>query len=120
MKDIRIYINENTDDMYYKQILTYTISDDETRPSFEELLTDIGFIDMPDQSTWALPFSTKLTPSDVVNKIISWSKGKDITICKSDFVQIFRATAVKVAENDHRAGIDSRNLVYDPVTKGLK
>ena len=106
--------------MYYKQLLTYTISDNETRSSFEELFTNMDFIDMPDQTTWALPFSTKLTSSDVVNKIISWSKGKDITIDKKDFVQIFRATPVKVAENTHHAGIDSRKLVYDPVTKGLK
>lgn len=120
MKDINIYIKENNGDMYYKQILTYTISDDDTRPSLEELLTNMGFMDMPDQSTWALPFRKKLTPNDVVNKIISWSKGKDVTIDKKDFIQIFRATAVKVAEDDRRAGIDSRKLVYDPVTKGLK
>ena len=120
MKHISTFINEKTEDMYYKQLLTYTISNDEARSSFEELLTNMGFIDMPDQSTLALPFSTKLTSSDVVNKIISWSKDKDITIDKNDFVQLFRATPVKVAENTHHAGIDSRKLVYDPVTKGLK
>ena len=106
--------------MYYKQILTFTISDDETRPLFEKLLTDMGFKDMPDQSTWALPFSSKLSKLEVVNRIVRWSKSDDIIIDKKDFVQIFRATPVKVAENDHRAGIDSRKLVYDSETKGLK
>lgn len=106
--------------MYYKQILTYTISDDGTRSSFEELLKSMGFFDMPDQSTWALPFSTELTSSEAVNIIINWSKGEDITIDKNDFVQIFRATAVKVAENKRSAGIESRKLTYNLVTKGLK
>ena len=39
--------------MYYKQVLTYTISDNDSRASFEELLDDMGFVEMPDQSTWA-------------------------------------------------------------------
>ena len=120
MKDIKTFINENTEDMYYKQILTYTISNDETRPLFEELLTNMGLKDMPDQSTWALPFSSTLTNMDVVNRIVRWSKDEKIKIDKNDFVQIFRATPVKVAENTRHAGIDSRKLVYDPVTKGMK
>ena len=71
MKHITTYINENTEDMYYKQLLTYTISNNETRSSFKELLTNMGFIDMPDQSTWALPFSTNVAPMLVLHSSIS-------------------------------------------------
>lgn len=106
--------------MYYKQILTFTISDDDSRDSFIELLENMGFKNMPDQSTWALPFSSTMTKVDVVNRIVRWSKYKNITIGNSDFIQIFRATPVKVAEDDHRAGIDSRKLVHDLKTQGLK
>ena len=105
--------------MFYKQILTYTISDDDSRESFEELLDEMEFREMPDQSTWALPFKSGLTNLGVVMRIKEWSRRDDVLISKSDFVQIFRATPVKVAENDNRAGIDSRKLVYNSETKGL-
>lgn len=120
MKDIKTFLNENTEDMYYKQILTFTISDDDSRDSFIELLESMSFKNMPDQSTWALPFSSALNKLDVANRIIRWSMDEEIIIDKKDFVQIFRATAVKVADNNHQAGIDSRTLVYDSKTQGLK
>lgn len=120
MKHITTFLNENTGDMCYKQILTYTISDDETRLSFEDLLTNIGFKDMQDQSTWALPFSSTLSKLCVINRIVCWSRSKDVVIDKKDFVQIFRAIVVKGSEDKSYAGIDSRKLVCDLKTKGLK
>lgn len=34
--------------MYYKMILTYKFSDDDTLSSFEELVEDLGFIEVED------------------------------------------------------------------------
>lgn len=39
----------------FNAIITYTISDDDIREEFSELLEDIGFEEQDDQSTYALP-----------------------------------------------------------------
>lgn len=115
IKDLPTFIK---DSMRYRQVLTYTISDNDSRISFEELLDEMGFKEMDDQSTWALPFSSNLTHSKVVTKIKNWSTSDDAELDKDDFIQIFRA--VVVAENGKNyPGIDSMLLVYDPKTRGL-
>lgn len=106
--------------MNYKQVLTYNFSEDDTRNSFEELLNDMGFRNMPDQSTWALPFGSRLTNQSVINKIIDWSKDIDNVIKRSDFVHVFRAVAVEDRDGELYPGLNSVFLRYDVTTKGLK
>lgn len=105
---------------HYKQIITYNFSVNETRNSFMELLDSLGFREMPDQSTWALPFSSKLSTANVEKEIKDWSKGKDVFIEDDDFVHLFSAVAVPVANGDHYAGISTSLLRYDVRTDGLK
>ena len=106
--------------MNYKQVLTYNFSIDETRNSFEELLNDMGFRDMPDQSTWALLYSSRLTKHSVINLIIEWSKDDDNVIKSRDFVHVFRSVAVADRDGGLYPGIDTVFLRYDATTKGLK
>ena len=115
IKDLPTFIK---DSMRYKQVLTYTISDDDTRDSFEVLLDEMGFKVMNDQSTWALSFSSKLTHSKVVSIIKNWSILNDVELNKDDFIQIFRAVTV-AEDGKNNPGIDSRLLVYDPKTRGF-
>lgn len=39
----------------FNAIITYTISDDDLREEFMELIEEIGFLPQEDQSTYALP-----------------------------------------------------------------
>ena len=44
--------------MYYKHILTYNFSEDDTRASFMELVEGLGYMEAEDQSTYVLPFAS--------------------------------------------------------------
>ena len=74
--------------MYYRMILTYNFSDDDTRLSFEELVQGLGFVKAEDQSTYVLPYGDK-TLKVILEPIVEWSEDKDIKISADDFVQLF-------------------------------
>lgn len=116
IKDLPTFIK---DSMRYRQVLTYTISNDDTRGSFEELLDEMEFKKMDDQSTWVLPFSSNLTPFDVVDRIKDWNISDDAELDKGDFIQIFSAVAVEKNGKNY-PGIDSRLLVYNSKTMRIE
>ena len=66
--------------MYYRMILTYNFSDDDTRSSFEELVEVLGFVEAEDQSTDVLPYVVQKQSKDVTEPIVIWSEDKDIKI----------------------------------------
>ena len=115
MKHITAFINENTEDMCYRMILTYDFSDDATRSSFEELVEGLGFVDAEDQSTYVLPYVIQKQSKDVVEPIKKWSTAKDIEITEEDFVQLFYL----IKDNDEKRKIASKYLKYNPKTEGL-
>lgn len=105
--------------MYYKHILTYNFSEDDTRSSFMELVEGLGYIEAEDQSTYVLPSSEALTLTDATKTIEDWSTKRDVQISKEDFVQLFFLTSVKI--NDKKvARMGSKFMKYNPTTKGLK
>lgn len=103
--------------MYYKMILTYDFSDDDTRSSFDELVEGLGFVEADDQSTYVLPYGNKVS-KDVLDPIVKWSEGKDIKISADDFVQLFYL-AYETADENKVIKIASKFLKYNPKTKGL-
>lgn len=103
--------------MYYRMILTYNFSDDDTRSSFEELVEELGFIKAEDQSTYVLPYGNK-TSKDVLEPIVKWSEDEDIKISADDFVQLFYL-AYETADENKVIKIASKFLKYNPKTKGL-
>lgn len=115
MKTLSDYIKG--EDMYYRMILTYNFSDDDTRSSFEELVEELGFIKAEDQSTYVLPYGNK-TSKDVLEPIVKWSEDEDIKISADDFVQLFYL-AYETADENKVIKIASKFLKYNPKTKGL-
>ncbi len=105
------------EDMYYRMILTYNFSDDETRSSFEELVEKLGFVKAEDQSTYVLPYVDK-TSKDILEPIGKWSVDKDIKISADDFVQLFYL-AYETVDGKKVFKIASKFLKYNPKTKGL-
>ena len=103
--------------MYYRMILTYNFSDDDTRSSFEELVEKLGFVEAEDQSTYVLPYVDK-TSKVILEPIVKWSLDKDIKLSSDDFVQLFYLTYEKVDGKWIRK-IASKFLKYNPKTKGL-
>lgn len=103
--------------MYYRMILTYNFSEDDTRSSFEELVEDLGFVEAEDQSTYVLPYGNK-TSKDVLEPIIKWSDDKDIKISADDFVQLFYL-AYETVDGKKIHKIASKFLKYNSKTKGL-
>ena len=110
------YIKDHN--MYYKMILTYNFSDDDTRSSFEELVEGFGFVEAEDQSTYVLPYSNSLKSTDVTNAIGDWSLIKDIQISKEDFVQLFYLLSLTINEKKVTK-IASKYMEYNSKTKGL-
>lgn len=105
--------------MYYKHILTYNFSEDDTRASFMELVEGLGYMEAEDQSTYVLPSSKSLKAKDVADAIVDWSKEKDIKISKEDFVQLFYLAPVQI--NDKKVTMmASKFMKYIPTTNGLK
>lgn len=117
MKDIDVYINERNNDMYYRMILTYNFSDDDTRSSFEELVEELGFVEAEDQSTYVLPYVINKKSKDVTEPIVEWSEDEDIFISEDDFVQLFYL--LKDIAKDGKTKIASKYLSYDADTEGL-
>lgn len=105
--------------MYYKHILTYNFSEDDTRSSFMELVEGLGYIEAEDQSTYVLPSSKSLKAQDVADAIVDWSKEKDIKITKDDFVQLFYLSSL-TAGDQKVTKMASKFMQYNPTTKGLK
>lgn len=104
--------------MYYKMILTYNFSDDDTRSSFEELVEGLGFVEADDQSTHVLPYSNSLKSTDITKAIGDWSLEKDIQISKEDFVQLFYLSSLTII-GKKVTKIASKYMKYNPKTKGL-
>ena len=104
--------------MYYRMILTYNFSDDDTRSSFEELVEELGFVEAEDQSTYVLPYSKSLKSTDVTKAIRDWSMGKEIRISQEDFVQLFYLSSLTINEKKVTK-IASKYMKYNPQTKGL-
>ena len=105
--------------MYYKHVLTYNFSDDETRSSFMELVEELGYFEAEDQSTYVLPYSRLLKSTDVTKAIEDWSMENDIHISKGDFVQLFFLAPVPAKETKV-IKMASKFMKYNPTTKGLK
>ena len=105
--------------MYYRHILTYNFSEDETRASFMELVEGLGYMEAEDQSTFVLPYSMSLKAKDVADAIVDWSKEKDIKITKDDFVQLFYLSSL-TAGDQTVTKMASKFMKYNPTTKGLK
>lgn len=103
--------------MYYRMILTYNFSDNDTRSSFEKLVEELGFVEAEDQSTYVLPYVNKKS-KDILEPIVKWSMDKDTKISADDFVQLFYLTYVTVVEKKVNK-IASKFLKYNPKTKGL-
>ena len=110
------YIKDHN--MYYKMILTYNFSDDDTRSSFEELVEGFGFVEAEDQSTYVLPYGNSLKSTDVTNAIGDWSLIKDIQISKEDFVQLFYLSFLTIYETKVTQ-LASKYMEYNSNTKGL-
>lgn len=104
--------------MYYKHVLTYDFSDDETRESFKELVEGKGYVEAEDQSTYVLPYNESIQSKEVVDAIVAWSKNENIS--SDDFVQIFYLASVSVSNTKKATKIGSRFLKYDSTNKGLK
>ena len=105
--------------MYYKHILTYNLSEDETRSSFMELVEGLGYMEAEDQSTYVLPSGKALTLIDATKAIVDWSTQRDIQISKEDFVQLFYLATVK--SNDTKVTkIASKFMKYNPITKEIE
>ena len=104
--------------MYYKHILTYNFSKDDTRASFMELVEGLGYIEAEDQSTYVLPSDKGLTLVDATKAIEDWSTQSDVKISKDDFVQLFYLAPVAV--NDKKVTkMASKFMKYNPKNKGL-
>lgn len=117
LKPLATYIKETS--MYYKHILTYNFSEDETRASFMELVEGLGYMEAEDQSTYVLPSSKSLKAKDVADAIVDWSKEKDIKITKDDFVQLFYLSSL-TAGDQTVTKMASKFMKYNPTTNGLK
>lgn len=105
--------------MYYKHILTYNYSEDDTRAPFMDLVEGLGYIEAEDQSTYVLPSSKSLKAQDVADAIVDWSKEKDIKITKDDFVQLFYLSSL-TAGDQKVTMMASKFMKNNPTTKGLK
>jgi hypothetical protein len=117
MKPLATYIKETS--MYYRHILTYNFSEDDTRASFMELVEGLGYMEAEDQSTYVLPLGEALTLVNATKAIEDWSAQRDVKISKEDFVQLFYLAPVQI--NDKKVTMmASKFMKYNPTTKGLK
>ena len=103
--------------MYYKHVLTYDFSNNETRESFKELVEGMGYVEAEDQSTYVLPYNKSIQSKEVANAIVAWSK--DVDVFSDDFVQIFYLVTVTSKDNNVTK-IGSRFLKYESKNKELK
>lgn len=117
MKSLLEYLKEQN--MYYRHVLTYNFSNDDTRASFKELVEGLGYIEAEDQSTYVMPYSSSLKSTQITDAIKKWSEGKDVIISSDDFVQLFYLLLVSDSEKKVTK-ISSRFLKYDAKSKGLK
>ena len=76
----------------YKRIITYNFGSDETRSSFVELLTRLGFEEQPDQSTYAQSRRNPRFLAGLSNIITDWSHDKELSA--DDMVQIYFLTKI--------------------------
>jgi hypothetical protein len=105
---------------YFKQVVTFDFHDDNTRDAFEKLITDMGFEQADDQSTWVLPFKEKILHGVVEGRIRKWSEDEDVEITETDFVQLFYAKAVKDENDMNRAGIASTYFKFNKSKSSLQ
>lgn len=108
----------NNQNMYYKMILTYNFSDNDTRSSFEELVDGLGFVEVEDQSTYVLPYSSSWKSTYITKSIEDWSLLKDNQIFKEDFVQLFYLLSLTNNEKIVTK-IASKYMTYNPKNKRL-
>lgn len=117
MKTLSSYTKEQS--MYYRHVLTYNFSDDDTRSSFRELVEEMGYIEAEDQSTYVLPYGESLKFKNVVATIVEWSKKKKNNMNPEDFVQLFYLGSI--IENDRRVTkMASRFMKYNTKTKSME
>ena len=104
--------------MYYKHILTYNFSEDDTRASFMELVEGLGYMEAEDQSTYVLPSGEAMTLVDATKAIEDWSTQRDVQISKDDFVQLFYLAPVTI--NDKKVTkMASKYMKFNPTTEEL-
>ena len=104
----------------YKIVVKYTFSDNDTRASFEDLMSELGFDEGEDQSTYVLRSSSELTHLSLERQIKQWSKDDDLIASEGDFVRIYYASYRKsLKESRIKPYIGTSLLKYDENTDGL-
>lgn len=71
----------------YKRLITYNFADDETRESFVEMIESLGFMQQPDQSTYAQPRRRPDTLAELKTRITTWSS--TVELDEADCIQIY-------------------------------
>lgn len=118
MKTFSEFIKEKN--MYYRHVLTYNFSDDDTRSSFVELIEEIGYIKAEDQSTYVLPYGNQARCKTLTAALQTWISSNNPKIIKGDFIQLFYLTKYKKPKSEQEIPIiASKFMQYDPHTKGL-
>ena len=103
----------------YKQLITYSFSNDETRESFEEMIEDMGFEKQEDQSTYTLRARSDVSVREMKNEIVNWSECAESYIDVEDRVDLYYVTVAELDEFNKTPVIDSVSFVYDIETEGL-
>lgn len=85
----------------YKRLITYNFENDDTRNSFVELITGLGFEEQPDQSTYAQKRRNPVELNALKSQISRWSNG--VQLSAEDKVQIYYiSTNNLIGRNDMR------------------
>lgn len=93
----------------YKRLITYNFADDETRDSFVEMIENLGFMQQPDQSTYAQPRRKPDTLAELKTRITTWSS--TIELDEADSVQIYVMNRDEINRVDMKYGKLSKLLI---------
>ena len=81
----------------YKQLITYNLSNVETRESFEEMIEDMGF-DRPDgQTAYILRARSDVSAREMKSEIVNWSECVGSYIDVEDRVDLYYVTVISGA-----------------------
>lgn len=76
----------------YKQLITYNLSNVDTRESFEEMIEDMGF-DRPDgQTAYTLRARSDVSVREMKSEIVNWSECVGSYIDVEDRVDLYYVT----------------------------
>lgn len=103
----------------YKQLITYNLSNVDTRESFEEMIEDMGF-DRPDgQTAYILRARSDVSAREMKSEIVNWSECVGSYIDVEDRVGLYYVTVENLDQFTKSPVIDSVSFVYDVETEGL-